>query len=78
MARPTPGALTSRGPIPGRTREPGQRAAGSSPRLRACPVRERRLRGLNVNQLAGPRVVQLDGAGKAYLMKELWKRLLER
>lgn len=24
------------------------------------------------------RVLQLDGAGKAYLMKELWNRLLER
>lgn len=32
---------------------------------------------LNVNQLQDG-VLQLDGVEKAYLMKELWKRLLER
>lgn len=57
---------------------PGQRGAGLLQAPLGPPGAEAEAPQAKCEPAARMGVLQLDGAGKAYLMKELWKRLLER
>ena len=57
---------------------PGQRGAGLLQAPLGPPSAGAEAPQAKCEPAARMGVLQLDGAGKAYLMKELWKRLLER
>lgn len=74
----TPGGQQGESQSPAWPERPGQRRAGLLEARPGRPGVGAEAPQAKCEPAAKTGALQLDGAGKAYLMKELWKRLLER